>query len=660
MLFEYVLPGWVSYHFTIFYAMIRRIYIPVICFLLFAYHTAALGQSIDRLAEKMAATCMQIWPDSFVQAAGKPAKWSYEQGVFLKGIERIWVATGNPIYFDYIQHSMDYYVQEDGTIKGYKPDEYNIDHLNNGNALLLLYKVTGKDKYKLAVQQLHRQLATHPRTKQGGFWHKNIYPWQMWLDGLYMAQPFYAAYAALFAEDSCYNDIANQFVWMEQHARDAKTGLLYHGWDESRRQQWANKATGTSPQFWARALGWYGMALVDVLDYYPESHPRRKELIAILNRLATAVVKVQDTKMGLWYNIIDKPAQPGNYPEASASAMLIYTLAKGMRKGYLPMQYAAAVQNGYTGLQKQYIRFENGRYNQYGTVSVSGLGGNPYRDGSIAYYLSEPVAVNDPKGLGAVIKCATEVEMMPTLPLATGKTVVLDRYFNSEKRPDPGGRSQYWHYVWHELSHPGFYTWGSLFEKYGARLSVLDDAPTAAKLAAASVYIITDPDHLRDNPLPNYVQDSQVAAIKQWVEKGGSLVLMANDSSNCDLEHFNKLAGAFGVRFTGISRNMVKNDTFEQGLVMSGNNEIFSGNYKLFVKELSTLAITDAALARPLVEKDGDIIMAVAKVGKGKVFVLGDPWLYNEYVDGRKLPAVYENFRAADQLARWLLTPTKK
>lgn len=195
--------------------------------------------SVDRpLSQQMAATVMTIWKDSFSLEDNRPARWSYDQGVILKGFENIWVNTGVPRYFEYIQRSMDFFVQEGGTgIKGYRPDEYNIDHINNGKLLLFLFRVTGQQKYLKAAQLLREQLRTHPRTKEGGFWHKKIYPWQMWLDGLYMGSPFYAEYAMLAHEDSAFNDIANQFVWMEKHARDAKTGLLYHGWDESKQQR---------------------------------------------------------------------------------------------------------------------------------------------------------------------------------------------------------------------------------------------------------------------------------------------------------------------------------------------------------------------------------------------------------------------------------------
>jgi len=212
----------------------------------------------------------------------------------------------------------------------------------------------------------------------------------------------------------------------------------------------------------------------------------------------------------------------------------------------------------------------------------------------------------------------------------------------------------YWHYVWSERSHPGFYTLGWIFEKHGAKLSSLDAAPTAANLKNASVYIIVDPDHKRDNPNPNYVGSADVKAITDWVKAGGTLLIMANDSNNCELKNLNALSGAFGIRFTDKSINMVKNDVYEQGVVYPGDkNPIFKTPSKMFLKELSVLDIKSPATANTV--KEGDIIIATAILGKGKVLAVGDPWLYNEYVDQRKLPAEYENYKAAEDLVKWLL-----
>ncbi len=605
-------------------------------------------------AQKIAETVLNIWKDTL--PIGSTTKWSYDMGVVLKGFEGIWQQTGDPKYFSAIQKKMDYFIKDDGSIKGYEKEEYNIDHVNNGKLVLLLYRVLGKDKYKKAADLLRSQLTTHPRTKEGGFWHKKVYPNQMWLDGLYMGAPFYAEYAMLFHEVAAFDDIANQFIWMEQHARDTKTGLLYHAWDESKEQQWANKLTGTSPHFWSRAMGWYSDALVDALDYFPANHPKRKNLIEILNRLVNAIEKQQDKTSGLWYDVMNYsgPGKEKNYFEASASSQFVYAIAKGVRKGYLPTAKLSIAKKGYEGILKQFIIEENEQTNLIGTVKVSGLGGKPYRDGSFEYYMSEQVIANDPKGMGAFLLASNEMEIAKTSSNTKSKTVLLDRWFNSEKKKDATGYDIYWHYAWEERTHGGFSTLGAIFEKYGGRLASLDVAPTEQNLKTASVYVIVDPDHSRDNPKPNYINTNDVKAIANWVKAGGTLLLMANDSNNCDLPHTNLLASTFGVTFTNKSLNMVKNDNYEQGVVLPGsNNPIFSSPQKMYLKEISALSIKTPAIANAV--KDGDIIIATAKYGKGKVFIVGDPWLYNEYVDGRKLPLEYENFKAANDLVKWLI-----
>lgn len=607
-------------------------------------------------SQKLAATAMHIWKDSF-SLAGKPSRWMYDMGVLLKGMEGLWRNTGDATYFRYIQQLVDFLVDEEGVIKDYSIEEYNLDNVNSAKLLLLLYKVTTKEKYLKAARQVRLQLQSHPRTHEGGFWHKKIYPYQMWLDGLYMAGPFYAEYADLMHETADFDDIANQFIWVEKHTRDTKTGLLYHAWDESRQQQWCNKQTGTSAHFWSRAMGWYADALVDVLDWFPRDHPKRKSLIDILNRLVTALEKFQDPKTGVWLDILnyDGPGKERNYFEASASCQFVYAIAKGVRNGYLPQAKLAMAQKGYAGILKQFIKEENGQTNLYYTVKGSGLGGNPYRDGTFNYYMSEPLVVNEPKGTGAFLLASTEMERVPTMSIGRGKTVLLDRYFNSEKRKDAGGSLGYWHYVWNEYSHPGFAAWGHIFNSYGAKLASLDVAPTAAGLKNASVYIIVDPDHTKDNPNPNYVSEKDVAAIRQWVNGGGVLLLMANDSANCDLVHFNKLAEAFGLHFTNKSTNMVKNDVFEQGAVDPGeHNIVFPNTRKMYLKEISTIKLKFPAEA--YVMKGADVLIAGRRMGKGLVVAVGDPWLYNEYLDGRKLPAEYDNFHAAGDLAKWLLT----
>lgn len=602
---------------------------------------------------------MNLWKDSIDPS--KPAKWTYDQGVVLKGMEGLWYHTADGKYFRYIQKCVDNLVGKDGEIKTYKPDEYQLDNILGGRILLTLFKVTNDPKYFKAASILRDQLRTQPRTKEGGFWHKKRYPYQMWLDGLYMAEPFYAEWAATFKEDSDFNDIANQFIWMEEHARDPKTGLLYHAWDESKEQKWADKQTGNSPHFWARAMGWYGMALVDALPWFPANHPKRAALIKILERYAAAVQKTQDRSSHLWWDIMNFPNRQGNYLEASASCMFVYALAKGVRLGYLPSSYLPVAINGYISISNKFATTDaNGNANLQGTVSVSGLGGEPYRDGSYEYYMSEKVITNDAKGVGAFLLACNEMDIAPFINDAKGKTVTLDYYFNNEPLKNLGGTLMRNHYTWNDMSYGGFSLLGNIFSNLGATINSLESAPTTKNLANSSVYIIVDPDNVKDNPNPNYVDDAHVKAIADWVKQGGVLVLMANDSANCDLHHFNKLAQAFGITFSDRGRNFVKGTEYETGAIhITDNNPVFKRTRKVYLKEISIIETKGPAKA--LVTEDGDIIMATAKYGNGTVFAVGDPWIYNEYTDGRKLDqSVYQNFSAAYELAKWLLQQSAK
>jgi unsaturated rhamnogalacturonyl hydrolase len=277
--------------------------------------------------------------------------------------------------------------------------------------LFPLLRATGDDRYRRALALLRRQLATHPRTDSGGFWHKQIYPYQIWLDGVYMAGPFYAEYAQSFDEPAGFDDVAHEIILTERQTRDAHTGLPYHAWDERRQQPWADPATGCSPHFWGRAIGWYAMAIVDVLDYFPPDHPQRPELIAIFARLAEAVAQVQDPATGLWWQILDHPARAGNYLEASASAMFAYAIAKAARKGYLPPEWLGVARSAYQGILRELISVDDrGLVTLERVCAVAGLGGNPYRDGSYEYYVGEPIRPNDYKGVGPFILASLELE----------------------------------------------------------------------------------------------------------------------------------------------------------------------------------------------------------------------------------------------------------
>jgi unsaturated rhamnogalacturonyl hydrolase len=367
------------------------------------------------LSQQMADSFIKAYPDSMPPVRNRVARWGYEQGLMLKAIERVWQRTGDKKYLAYITRITDYSLPADGSILNYKGADFSLDNINTGRTLLTLAQQPGlpQARYRAAAEILYKQLESQPRTKEGGFWHKNRYPNQMWLDGLYMAEPFAAEYSKLFNQPKGFDDVALQFAQVEKHLVDAKTGLLYHGYDESREQKWADKTTGLSPNFWSRGMGWYAMALVDVLDYFPKNHPQRATFIKDLQRLAPVLAKYQDAATGGWWQVTDQGTRAGNYIETSASCMFVYALAKGVRLGYIDKKYAPVAKKGYDGIVKKFVETTpSGTLNLNGTVSVGGLGGQPYRDGSYEYYLSEPIKQNDFKGIGPFIMASVEMEMV--------------------------------------------------------------------------------------------------------------------------------------------------------------------------------------------------------------------------------------------------------
>jgi unsaturated rhamnogalacturonyl hydrolase len=389
---------------------------PLIAVLLIAFVSLQINAQKDQTiskklkwSERMALSIMMQHKESYMIDDATTPKWDYVHGLVLTSFDELNKKHPNQKYSAYSKTYVDKLVQQDGTIDTYKLDTYNIDMVVAGRLLFDLYATTNEAKYLKALQTLRKQIEEQPRTASGGFWHKKIYPNQMWLDGLYMGEPFYAQFTVTFEDGKNLFDVAKQFELIQKNARDSKTGLFYHGWDESKQMPWANKTTGTSPNFWSRSLGWYAMALVDVLDYFPKDHPKQKELVSYLNQLANTLVKFQD-KSGLWYQVTDKGAVGGNYLEASGTAMFTYAFAKGVNKGYLPNKFKTAAKKAFSGMTKHLIKVgQNGEVTITQACAVAGLGGNPYRDGSFEYYVNERKKDNDPKATGPFILAALEL-----------------------------------------------------------------------------------------------------------------------------------------------------------------------------------------------------------------------------------------------------------
>ncbi|MFD1604667.1 glycoside hydrolase family 105 protein [Flavobacterium artemisiae] len=361
-------------------------------------------------SERMALSIMKRAPKAWQIDNNEKPKWDYKIGLAMLSFQKLYQKTNNPVYFEYAKGYAESTINESGEILNYKLEDYNIDNINAGKILFDLYDSTKDKRYLTALQTLRKQLETHPRTNSGGFWHKKIYPYQMWLDGLYMGEPFYARYTAEFENNKAFDDIAKQFEEIHKHTLDPKTGLLFHAWDESKQMAWANKTTGTSPNFWSRSIGWYMMALVDVLDYMPKEHPKRKELIKYLNAISKAVLKYQD-KSGLWYQVTDAGNKKGNYLEASGSEMFVYAFAKGANKGYLSSSYTNAALKGFEAIVNKLITIDpSGELHITQVCASAGLGGNPYRDGSYEYYINEKIKVDNSHGLGPFILAALELD----------------------------------------------------------------------------------------------------------------------------------------------------------------------------------------------------------------------------------------------------------
>lgn len=351
-------------------------------------------------------------PDSISYSTElKSRRWNYEQGVMMEAFYHLWQETKDSAYIRYIMKNLDHYVDTNGSIRTYRFDEYQLDNITPGKSLLRMYNLTGKKKYRIAADTLRLQLAKQPRTSEGGFWHKKIYPYQMWLDGMYMAEPFYGLYSRITNDSAAFDDIAKQFILCARHCFDPTSGLYFHGWDESKQQRWANPQTGSSPSLWGRSIGWYAMGLVDVLEYIPEHHPQRHALLKILNDMCKNLLPMRDEKTKLWYLIVDKPDEKGNYLESSASAMFAYIFAKGANCGFLPDEFRLRAEETFNGLLKNEVTIDSlGIVHLEHICSVAGLGGNPYRDGSLAYYTGEPQRTDDFKGYGPFLLAAIELE----------------------------------------------------------------------------------------------------------------------------------------------------------------------------------------------------------------------------------------------------------
>ncbi len=389
----------------------KRYFILVPVFLLLPLHISCRqgGQDDDGLWSVRMADAVMARYDSLLYYLDPPRiKWQYDWAMLGQAIARL--NTVDQKYADYFRAYMDYFVQDDGTVRHYRVSEYNLDRINPAKGLFTMYRYTGDEKYRIAIDPFIEQLTGQPRTHTGGFWHKKVYPWQMWLDGIYMSSPFMAEYAATFDQPAWFDTVVHQITLIHSKTLDPATGLLYHGWDESRQQRWADPETGQSPNFWGRAVGWYMMALVDVLEFMPEDHPGYVEIKEILLNLSNSLLAFRDEKEGLWYQVLDQGGREGNYLETSGSIMFTYAFAKGARLGFLPPEFREIATDCFDSIVDYcVVTGEDGMPVLKCTCQGAGLGGDPYRDGSYEYYIGEGTRDNDPKGLAPFIMAAIEL-----------------------------------------------------------------------------------------------------------------------------------------------------------------------------------------------------------------------------------------------------------
>lgn len=370
-----------------------------------------IDRYIDRLLDGSTPDA-PLWNIENIRHGKKPA-WNYIDGCMITALLCASEITGEKKYFDFAENFIDYYVFDDGTIRGYSKEKFNLDDVNEGKVLFELYEKTHKEKYKKAISLLESQLEEQPRTATGNFWHKQIYPNQIWLDGLYMGQVFSALYKKYFGNKD-YSDVVNQYKSVRKLMFDENKKLYYHGCDCSKKAFWADKETGCSKNFWLRSIGWFCISLIDIIEFIDDENAK-SELVKIFAEEIDGISQYADKETSMYYQVVDKGGEEGNYLETSGSSMIAYAMMKGARLGVIDGKYAEQGRKTFDGICKKYLSIsENGDLNLGGICLVAGLGpkDNPRRDGSYEYYISEPVVENDAKGVAPFVLCYTEVKRM--------------------------------------------------------------------------------------------------------------------------------------------------------------------------------------------------------------------------------------------------------
>lgn len=375
--------------------------------------TKVIDTYIDELMTKSTAE-IPVWNIEKAKA-GKKSGWDYIDGCMILALLEMYDTSGDKKFLDFADYYEDFRISDDGSIDGYKKDEWNIDNINGGKNLFVLYSITKKEKYRKALENLYDQVKNQPRTKEGNFWHKKIYPNQVWLDGLYMGLPFYMEYETTFNDSKNREDIYNQFFNVERIMKDPKTGLYFHGYDSERKMFWADKETGLSRNFWLRSLGWFSMAMLDTLNKASDRGSENwNHLKSMFRDLQTSMLAFQD-ESGMWYQVPNRQNEGANYLETSGSAIFAYSMMKGFRTKILDdTKFRDAGLKAFNGICDRYLTTEDGKLGLGGICLVAGLGPetSPRRDGSFEYYMSEPIVKDDAKGVGPFILAYNETRIV--------------------------------------------------------------------------------------------------------------------------------------------------------------------------------------------------------------------------------------------------------
>ncbi len=344
---------------------------------------------------------------------GVDVSWNYIDGCMLTALLAMTEITGDDRYAAFVEQVADSFVQEDGSIDTFDPEKHVLDDYNEGRILFPMYSRTENEKYRKAAKMLYGSLLKQPRTEEGNFWHKSIYPNQVWLDGVYMALPFLAMYQDRFGDGEI-RDIMKQLRVVREKMRDPETGLYYHGYDASRKAFWADPATGLSRNFWLRSIGWYALALTDLIEIIPRGMEERDELAETLRELMESLSAFADPETGMYWQVVNRPGDKGNYLETSGSAMIACAMLKGTRLGALEEKFRNQGKKTFEGIVNHHLKIRDGMIGLDNICLVAGLGpeNNRRRDGSYEYYISEPVVSDDAKGAAPFVLCYTEIRRL--------------------------------------------------------------------------------------------------------------------------------------------------------------------------------------------------------------------------------------------------------